>query len=67
MKTRTHIARRKGPVMSRDELLNELDAAVEEIVTETRRLAWKPTIPPTTDDTKVIHDAADQLNRRLEH
>lgn len=34
---------------------------------ETTRLEWKPNVPPTPDDTEVIRQAADNLNRRLEH
>jgi len=53
--------------MSRDDDLRELDEAVEELIQETRRLAWQPNPHDTTDDTVTVADAADQLNRRLEH
>ena len=51
--------------MNREQQLAELEAAVEEIVTETIRLAWTPHPHDHTPDTVTIEHTADHLEEKL--
>lgn len=51
--------------MNREEQLAELEAAVDEIVTETIRLAWTVDPHDHTPDTVTVVHAANQLEERL--
>ncbi len=48
-----------------NDLLNELEEAVEELVAATIRLAWAPDVHGDTGDTLTVEAAADRLEQRL--
>lgn len=54
-----------APSQALADLIAELDDSVEELVTETTRLAWSPILHDNTVDTATVEAAADHLKEQL--